>query len=247
LLIVIAIAISSASAMASTSKASTRPTIRRESFHKTVTRRVGYDFLVQLPRGYDAQSQTRYPLILFLHGSGECGHDLAHVARSALPKIASTQPAFPFILISPQSPSELDWWQTDSLDALLDHVLANYRVDPNRVYLTGISMGAYGVWDWAVHRPEAFAAIAPMAGEGNDDLAPRLRHVPVWAFHGGKDKAVSLAEEQRMVDAVNRAGGSAKLTIYPDRGHDVWDIAYRDPALFNWLLKQHRPADAQAK
>src|SRR5439155_1465792 len=83
-------------------------------------------------------------------------------------------------------------------DALLDHMLATYDVDPDRVYLTGLSLGAYGVWDWSVHRPHAFAAIAPIAGEGNDDWAGELKDVPVWAFHGGKDQAVSLAEEQRM-------------------------------------------------
>jgi len=91
-----------------------------------------------------------------------------------------------------------------------------------------------------VHRPQAFAAIAPIAGEGNDDWAGELKRVPVWAFHGAKDQAVSLAEEQRMVNAVNKKGGSAKLTIYPDAGHNAWDRAYNDPALFDWFLSHLR-------
>ena len=132
------------------------------------------------------------------------------------------------------------WWSVESLDALLDHVLASYDVDPDRVYPTGISLGAYGVWDWSCHRPQAFAAVAPIAGEGNDDWADQLRDVPVWAFHGALDKAVNPAEEQRMVNAVIKAGGNAKLTIYPDLGHNAWDRAYSDPALFQWFLSHRR-------
>ncbi|HSU65623.1 MAG TPA: PHB depolymerase family esterase [Tepidisphaeraceae bacterium] len=221
----------------------TQPTLRRDSFHRTITRSIGYDYLVQFPVEYDEAAGKKFPLIIFLHGSGECGHDLSKVARVGLPKYAATRPAFEFILVSPQSPSEKAWWEVESLDALLDHVLAAYRVDPERVYLTGLSMGAYGVWDWACHRPQAFAAIAPLAGEGNDDFAADLKNVPVWAFHGAKDKAVSPAEEQRMVNAVNKAGGSAKLTMYPDRGHDVWDVVYPKGELFGWFLAQKRKSE----
>jgi predicted peptidase len=220
-----------------------QPTLRAETFHRTITKSIGYDYLLQLPRDYADNAPKKFPLIIFLHGSGECGHDLSKVARVGLPKYAATQPSFPFIVVSPQSPSEKDWWQVESLDALLDHVLTTYRVDPDHVYLTGLSMGAYGVWDWACHRPQAFAAIAPLAGEGNDDFAADLKNVPVWAFHGAKDKAVSPAEEERMVNAVNKAGGDAKLTVYPDRGHDVWDVVYPGRELFEWFLTQKRKSE----
>jgi predicted peptidase len=197
---------------------------------------------VQLPRDYETARGTdrKFPLIIFLHGSGECGSDLGKVARHGLPKVAATQPDFPFILIAPQLPTFKEWWSPESLDAVLDAALANYSVDANRVYMTGLSLGAYGVWDWACHRPDAFAAIVPIAGEGNDDWAGELKNVPVWAFHGAKDPAVSLAEEQRMVDAVNKQGGHAKLTVYPDLGHNAWDRAYADPALFDWFLSHRR-------
>jgi predicted peptidase len=222
-----------------TSKASTKPALLQSGVHKTISKSIGYDFLIQLPRDY-GQAGKKFPLIIFLHGSGECGDDLDEVAGHGLPKIAAAKADFPFVLVSPQSPSEKEWWTVESLDVLLDHVLEEYAVDPDRVYLTGLSMGAYGVWDWACHRPEAFAAIVPIAGEGNDDFADDLKYVPVWAFHGAKDHAVSPAEEERMVNAVNKAGGHAKLTMYPDLGHNAWDRAYRDPALYEWLLSNRR-------
>jgi predicted peptidase len=218
--------------------ATTLPTTRTASFHRTITKQIGYDYLEQLPRGYG--NGEKFPLIIYLHGSGECGKDVGKIARGGLPRVAATQPAFPFVLIAPLSPSEKDWFTVESLDALLDHVLASYDVDPDRVYLTGISMGAYAVWDWACHRPTAFAAIAPIGGEGNDDFAGDLKHVPVWAFHGAADKAVSPAEEKRMVDAVNRAGGDAKLTMYEGVGHNAWNRAYAIPELFAWFLSHQR-------
>ena len=226
-------------ALVAASGPSTQPSVQRESFHKSITKRVGYEYVVRFPNASSAKGKL--PLIIFLHGSGECGDDLSKVENNALLKSApANDPSFPFIVIAPQLPSQKDWWSVESLDALLDHVLEKYPVDRDRVYLTGISLGAYGVWDWACHRPGAFAAIAPIAGEGNDDWASELKHLPVWAFHGAKDKAVSLAEEKRMVDAVNRAGGVAKLTIYPDAGHNAWREAYNDPELYRWFLAHAR-------
>jgi predicted peptidase len=222
------------------------PAREHASFHKNVTKSIGYDFVVQKPSGYGAEGM-KFPLIVFLHGSGECGHDLSKLEKHSLLKIASQQDDFPFVIVAPQMPAYDGWWSVESLDALLDHVLATYAVDPDRVYLTGLSLGAYGVWDWACHRPKAFAAIVPIAGEGNDDWADKLKDVPVWAFHGAKDQAVSAAEEQRIVDAVNKRGGSAKLTLYPDLGHNAWDRAYSDPALFEWLLAHSRKAPAKDK
>jgi predicted peptidase len=219
---------------------STQPSQRRESFRKTITKSIGYDFVVQLPRDYGAREGKTFPLIVFLHGSGECGKNLSKVADHGLPKLAAQKPDFPFILVAPQSRSVKDDWSIESLDALLDHVLATYAGDPDRVYLTGLSMGGYGAWNWACHRPSAFAAIAPIAGEGNTDLADQLRDVPVWAFHGGKDPEVAVTEEERMINEVKRLGGDAKLTIYPDAGHNAWERAYGDPALFEWFLSHRR-------
>jgi predicted peptidase len=231
---------------ASTKGAGINSVREHASFHKAISKLIGYDFVVQKPHDYEAEGK-KFPLIIFLHGSGECGRDLSKIEKHSLLKITSQQKDFPFMIIAPQMPAYDGWWSVESLDALLDHVLATYKIDSNRVYLTGISLGAYGVWDWACHRPQAFAAIVPIAGEGNDDWAGKLKNIPVWAFHGAKDKAVSPAEEQRMVDAVNKAGGNAKLTLYPDLGHNAWDRAYSDPALFKWLLEHARQPTPKEK
>jgi predicted peptidase len=215
--------------------------IHSAAFQQTITKTIQYHYLVYLPKTYG--HGRKVPVIILLHGSGSCGEtpeDLQKLAPGPLFRYAQSTDDFPFAIIAPQAHSELEWWPVEPLNLWLDDVMKKYDFDPDRVYLTGISMGAYGVWDWACHNPERFAAIVPMAGEGNDDLAGRLQHVPVWAFHGEKDKAVSLAEEQRMVNAVNKHGGSAKLTIYPDLGHNVWSRAMQDPALYNWLLQYRR-------
>ena len=213
------------------------PATQPAHFAKTITKTLEYDYLVYLPKTYSPTEKS--PLIVFLHGSGECGHNLSKVAHTPVLAYAEKTPDFPFVVVVPQAHSEKEWWPTESLNAFLDHVLSTYNVDPDRVYLTGLSMGAYGVWDWACQSPDRFAAIVPFAGEGNDDLAGELKHVPVWAWHGADDKAVSPAEEVRMVNAVNRKGGSAKLTMLPNTGHGGWNKAFANPDLYSWLL-QHR-------
>ncbi len=235
--------------LAVTTTTGTSPTtqaeIRQDHYHKTITKQIGYDFIVRMPPA-GMKDGEKLPLIIYLHGSGEVGTDLSTMSRNPVLKAApANETSFPFIVVAPQMPAYDGWWSVESLDAMLDHILAEYPVDPDRIYLTGASLGGYGVWDWACHRPGAFAAIAPIAGEGNDDWAEKLKHVPVWAFHGAKDKAVNPAEEERMVNAVNRAGGSAKLTMYPEAGHNAWSRAYNDPELYQWFLAHPRWHDSR--
>jgi predicted peptidase len=220
----------------------TRPATQPSAIHRTITKTVGYDYLVTFPPGYDGGTVKQHrPLLIFLHGSGECGHDLSKVAGHGPARVIDRMPDWPFVLVSPQSPSELDWWDVDSLNAVLDDVLAKYDVDPDRVYLTGLSMGGYAVWDWAVHAPQRFAAIAPISGEPNTDLADVIARakLPVWAFHGAKDKEVWPHEDQKMVELIRQKGGDARLTLYDDAGHDAWTRAYADAELYRWLLS-HR-------
>ena len=113
-------------------------------------------------------------------------------------------------------------------------------IDPDRVLMTGLSMGGYGTWNYAVDYPHTLAAIAPVCGAGDSDRAERIKHLPVWAFHGALDDAVPIAGDQEMVDALKAAGGNVRLTVYPDVGHNAWDPAYADPALYAWLLAQQR-------
>ena len=113
-------------------------------------------------------------------------------------------------------------------------------VDPDRVYLTGESMGGYGTWEIAVRYPDRFAAIAPVCGVGEAWLASRLVNLPVWAFHGAQDDRVPLRGSQEMVEAVTKCGGRPKLTVYPDMGHMIGDFVYGNEELYRWLLAQRR-------
>lgn len=112
-------------------------------------------------------------------------------------------------------------------------------VDKNRIYVTGLSMGGFGTWDIIVRRPKLFAAVVPICG-GDEAQAARIARIPIWAFHGGKDRTVKPLRSRNMVDAIKKAGGKIKYTEYPKVGHFAWTPAYRDPEMFAWLFAQKR-------
>jgi predicted peptidase len=124
--------------------------------------------------------------------------------------------------------------------ALIDHLSSTLSVDRDRVYLTGCSMGGFHTWEYAVSYPDRFAAIVPLCGGCDPQLAKRLVNVPIWAFHGAKDDRVPLAMGKEIVDAVKKCGGNVKFTIYPDAGHNIDDLTYRNEQLYEWLLAQRR-------
>lgn len=202
------------------------------------------NYLLHLPDGYGRDRKKRWPLMIFLHGAGERGTNLALVAKHGPPKIVKDKPDFPFILVSPQCPPG-ERWDIETVLALLDHAIAEYRVDTNRVYLTGLSMGGFGTWSLAVAHPTRFAAVAPICGGGETIpilLADRrkqeqLQKLPVWAFHGAKDAVVKLEESEKMVNALKRIGSAkVELTVYPEATHDSWTETYDNPKLYEWLL-----------
>ena len=202
---------------------------------------VRMNFWLYLPPGYPARE--RWPLILFLHGAGERGDDLDRVKIHGPPKrIDQEDASFPFVIVSPQCPTE-GWWSDDDqierLDALLEDVVSRYEIDPQRLYVTGLSMGGYGTWALAARYPHRFAAIAPICGGGDPGAAERMAHLPVWVFHGARDPVVPLEASQEMVDALREAGGAVTFTVYPEAGHDAWTESYANPALYEWFL-QHR-------
>ncbi|WP_237722756.1 carboxylesterase family protein [Singulisphaera acidiphila] len=197
----------------------------------------GLDYLVYLPRGYK-RSPERWPLILALHGAGAVGRDIDRVKAEGLPQRLERGGEIPFIVVAPLSPGR--GWDVEGLNALLDEVLGQYRVDTDRVYLTGLSMGGYGTWALAAAHPERFAAIAPICGGGDIAWASSLRGVPTWGFHGAEDRIVPLAESQTMARALEAAGGEVRLTIYPGVGHDAWTTTYREPRLYDWFLAHRR-------
>ncbi|MCI0536487.1 MAG: prolyl oligopeptidase family serine peptidase [Verrucomicrobiales bacterium] len=217
-----------------------------KSFRGKLTRSVQAKYLLFLPREYKQSGTKRWPMILFLHGAGERGTNINHVAVHGPPKIVKDRPEFPFIVVSPQCPNDQAWSQ-DALLLLVDEIVRKYKVDQSRVYLTGLSMGGYGAWQLGLNHPERFAAIAPICGGG--DILPillterkqakRLKELPIWAFHGAKDQLVKLAESERMIEALRKIGNEAKLTVYADAEHDAWTETYNNPALYDWFL-QHQ-------
>lgn len=199
--------------------------------------KVTMDYLLYLPKDY--AEKPSWPLLLFLHGAGERGSDLERVKLHGPPKLIASGKEFPFIVVSPQCPSDR-WWKPDDLLVLLDEIGEKYKVDKDRVYVTGLSMGGFGTWGLAASAPNRFAAIVPICGGGDPSTARRLSRLPIWVFHGAKDPVVKLSSSEKMVEAIKEAGGNAKFTIYPEAGHDSWTEAYNDPELFKWLLEQKR-------
>lgn len=197
-------------------------------------------YLLFLPKGYDASDKTKqWPLMLFLHGSGERGENLELVKMHGPPKIVEAKPDFEFIVVSPQCPKE-SRWQADELLQLIDQVSKAHAVDPNRLYVTGLSMGGSGTWQLAAAQPQRFAAIAPICGRADLDSAPQIKHLPIWVFHGAKDSATSVEHNKAIVAALKAAGGEPKFTLYPDAGHDSWTETYNNPEFYAWLLTQRK-------
>lgn len=216
---------------------------QEKHFEKEIIVKVKLNYLLFLPEGYE-KGDKKWPLILFLHGAGESGDDLAKVKVHGPPKIVETKKDFPFIVVSPQSSRR--GWNADTLKGLLDEVLADYRVDRDHVYLTGLSMGGYGTWTLASAYPEYFAAIAPICGGGNPADAKKLKDLPIWVFHGAKDEAVPLRRSEEMVNALKDLGADVKFTVYPEAGHDSWTESYNNAELYQWMLSHKRGEKADA-
>ena len=199
--------------------------------------------VVTLPRGY-LRSSAAWPLVVFLHGSGERGVDLEAVKMHGPPKLAALGAEWPVVLVSPQLEAGVDRWSPADLHALVTLLKARLRIDARRVLATGLSLGGMGVWDWAVAYPGDLAAIAPVCGFADPAMfaksACRALSVPVRAYQGDADTVVPLAAQQASVDALRACGGTVNFIIYPGVGHNAWDPAYNDPDLLPWLLSQRR-------
>lgn len=205
-------------------------------------------YLLFLPEGYGQNPGQRWPMILFLHGSGERGNEIWMVPTNGPTSYIADHPDFPFILVCPQCPSN-EVWSPDVLLSLLDDVTHGYAVDTNRIYLTGLSMGGYATWDLGLAYPEKFAAIAPVSGGGElislilttGEKEKALKTLGVWAFHGGKDPVVPLEDEERLVNWLKRIGvEDVKQTVYKNTLHDAWVQAYANPELYRWFLQHER-------
>lgn len=196
-------------------------------------------YVVYLPADYTPDD--RWPLILYLHSSGERGDDLRHTHAGLGLAIRQHPERFPCLAVLPQCPEEL-WWTDDPqhLERPFLAALEEFLVDLDRVYLTGISMGGYATWIYGAAHAGRFAALLPICGGGHQEDYGRLCTLPIWAFHGSEDDAVPPEESRRMWDMVREAGGDIRYTEYPGVGHESWDITYGDPAVIEWLLSQRR-------
>ncbi|MBI1279124.1 MAG: prolyl oligopeptidase family serine peptidase [Anaerolineaceae bacterium] len=204
-------------------------------------------YLLYTPDAYEADPTRIWPFILFLHGSGERGHDVDIVRLHGLPRLVETQPDFPCIVLSPQCPLDVRWpSQSEKVMTLLDTVLKGLRVDPSRLYLTGLSMGGEGSWYIGALHPDRFAAVLPICGrmppqtEGFPEKVSTLKDVPVWVFHGAKDDRAPVEHSKTLAKVLEDCGGNIQLTIFPDGDHFIWDQVYEAEATWDWLLGQRK-------
>lgn len=200
-------------------------------------------YLLYLPAQYDDDKNHKWPVIITLHGSGECGN-VAKMAGMALPRYVASRPTkFPFIVIAVNAPTM--WYRGDNAVAvfeILEKVQAEYRTDSDRVYLTGYSMGGFATWELSILRPDLFAAIIPVCGRGIPPAAENIATMPTWAFHGARDSNVPVSGSREMIAAMKAAGGEPRYTEYPALSHEIWEGVYRSMDVYKWLLKQRRSA-----
>lgn len=203
------------------------------------------------------------PVLLFLHGSGERGDDnQRQLAVGLAPHIRRAQDEFPAIAVFPQSPADASWTDGTARMALaaLDAAMREFDGDPDRVALTGLSRGGYGVYELALMQPDRFAALVPICGgvtapgaggdlyvrgvATDDDpfaiAAQRLHRVPTWIFHGDRDASVPVEQSRRMAEALKQAGGDVRYTEFAGTDHNAWDPAYASEELWPWLWRQRR-------
>ena len=228
-------------------------------------------YYLYAPPGAEADGTVKYPVVLLLHGDGEwaktsvsAAQNRAKILNAPYVKLWGSpvaQGLSPSFVIVPQAVESNRWVnvpgkngsyamtpQPTTALALAKDILDETEreesavIDRSRVYITGISMGAYGVWDAIERWPSAFAAAAPMAGAGDPWRAWTLVNLPIWAFHGSDDKTVPLTGSRDMITAIQAAGGKAELTVIPKAGHDVWMRAYTSPDFMPWLFSQRASA-----
>lgn len=203
-----------------------------------------------LPHDYSS-TESDYPMILFLHGMNRRGSDIERLDGYGLAWFAEKQQHFPFIVVSPQCPDDSDWTKEYELTvALVEDIQRNYRVDANRIYAAGFSMGGHGAWDYASRSPRRFAAFVPMSGWFDPSRAALLKEVPIWTFHCEDDNKVPVSETKAMVHALTAIGAPVRATYYTGLRHDANKViaeTFGNAALIAWLLNHKNTGEGVSR
>ena len=213
----------------------------------------------RLMRPMNFDSTKKYPVVLFLHGAGERGNDNKMQLVNGALNFASplNRKQFPCYVLVPQCANKFRWVEVDwklpshvqpdipsvylkRTMLLLDSLVKKLNIDTNKIYITGLSMGGFGIWDAISRWPNKFAAAVPVCGGGDTAKASTIKDIPIWAFHGSNDKVVMTSRSRDMIDAIKKAGGNPKYTEYLETGHDAWKKAYIDQKMFFWLFSQSK-------
>ncbi len=196
-------------------------------------------YYLYLPQDY--QKKAEVPLLVFLHGGGESGGDLEALKTNGPPKMLAEGREFPFAILAPQNPNTKKWWNTRAIMALLESIQEKYRIDSERVYLTGLSRGGGAAWELAVNYPEKFAAMAVVCGMAPLPYASWInKEMPIWVFHGTEDKSVPFSESENMVARLKEMNYDVTFTIYEGVGHNSWVQAYNTDELYDWFMNQKK-------
>ena len=199
------------------------------------------DYFLYYPEGYEDNTDETFGLLLFLHGGGEAGGGLDDLAKNGPPKMLIDGTQFPFLVLVPQNPHKKMWWNTHAVIELLDKVVTESKVDESRIYLSGLSRGGGAAWELVTQYPKKFAALAVVCGMTPLPYAHWVdKKLPIWVFHGAKDEIIPVSESDEMVKTLKDSGYTVKYTRYDNLGHNVWDKAYQNPELYDWLAAQSR-------
>jgi predicted esterase len=205
-----------------------------------------YDYLTYLPRNYDADPAAQWPAIIFLHGGSSRGSDLKRVKANGIPDRIERGKELPFIVIAPQCPIDKRWETDDWFDIFCAEITTRYRIDTNRIYLTGLSLGGSGTWYLAMKHPSTFAAIAPISGKTSHlqfimDSANTLARIPIWIVHGTGDEIVDVAETYRIAKRLDQCNVNYSLSTFEGYKHwqTQWEV-YGEDKIYSWFLKCQR-------
>jgi predicted peptidase len=200
----------------------------------------GLNYLLHVPSAVVARP---CPLLVFLHGAGQRGADLAQVKELALPRTLDDTPDFPFIVLSPQCP-ENSWWtfHITQVHDLVTQIIATQPIDPARLYLTGMSMGGHGAWTYAIDYPDLFAAAVIICAPNvyEPKRLCNLKRMPIWLFHGAQDPVVPLSCSEVMLEGLLACDADVRLTVYPAALHDSWTQTYANTDVYAWLLSHSK-------